>query len=219
MGLSLALCHQIGALSRTAAFQMKLAGELRVLIAAAGLAARLQACSPLSACSARRSRPGSSPQRARRWPCLRPTPKPARTPRPSSSAWPGSKPAALPEPPALPTRALADDCRAQSRAWRRRRGQGCCARASRPRCQRAMSGAAMTSPRPEPYRQRQRQHRPPDPRPHLRQARSASARPTLGQQRRNSHCQPGHCARQAPPMPSTPVQTRPWMLNPPNLAN
>ena len=98
LGSSLALCHQIGALSRTAAFQMKLAGELRVLIAAAGLAARLQAHSPLSACSARHSRPDNSPQRARRWPCLRPTPKPARTPRPSSSAWLGSKPAALPEP-------------------------------------------------------------------------------------------------------------------------
>ena len=101
-----------------------------------------------TACLARHSRPGSSPQRARRWSCLRSTPKPARKLRPSSSTWPGSKPAALPEPPALTTRALADDCRAQSRTGLRRRSQGCRAHASQPRCQRAMPGAAMTSPRP-----------------------------------------------------------------------
>ena len=36
------------------------------------------------------------------------------------------------DPVTVPTRALADDCRAQSRTGLRRRSQGCCARASQP---------------------------------------------------------------------------------------
>ena len=46
LGPSLALCHQIGALSRTAAFQMKLAGELRVLTAAARQALAMPTANP-----------------------------------------------------------------------------------------------------------------------------------------------------------------------------
>ena len=108
--------RQAGDLDRVEQLALEDLGQGLVVeqVAAALLAARLQAHLPLLACSARHSRPGSSPQRARRWPCLRPTPGPARTLRPSSCTWPGSRPAALPESPALPKMALADDCRAQA---------------------------------------------------------------------------------------------------------
>ena len=115
----------------------------------------------------------------------------------------------------LPTRALADDCLAQRRTWQRRRSQGCCARASQPRCQRAMPGAAMTSPWPSPLgrRQHRRQHRQLNLRSRLRsrpqRQHSAGARPTPPQP-----LLPAPPWR--PPRPSTPVQTWPSTLtNPP----
>ena len=103
----------------------------------------------------------------------------------------------------------------QGRSWQHRRSQGCCARASRPRCQRAMPGAAMTSPRPIPLGRRQyrRQYRRPDLPSRLRlspqRQHSASARPT-----------PPQPLLPAPPWrtprPPTPVQTWPLTLpNPP----
>ena len=120
LGSSLALCHQIGVLSRTAAFQMKLAGELRVLIAAAGLAARLQASSPLLPAqpgaqdpAARRSAPGAG-HACGQLPSLR-----GRCGLPPTGCLDRDR-----HLPALPTRALADDCRSQGRTWQCQRSQG-----------------------------------------------------------------------------------------------